>query len=79
MKMKQLKEQDLLQDLDAYGAHADELVEPITCESDPLTRLKGSVKKFEQPTAPAAETEDWDAWFDGERVSEDFIKDGRNG
>ncbi len=68
-------EQELLKDLWAYGAHADERAEPLPHESEPLKKLKGSVKKFERPTEPAADLEDWDAWFDGEGVSEDFMKD----
>ncbi len=75
MKKKRPTEQELLKDLDAYGAHADELAESLPHESEPLERLKGSVKKFDRPTDPAADPEDWDAWFDGERFSEDFMKD----
>jgi len=73
MKKKRPTEQELLKDLDAYGAHADELAKPRPHESDPLERLKGSVEKFERPTDPAIQPEDWDAWFDGEGVSEDFM------
>ena len=75
MKKKRPTEQELLENLDAYGAHADELAEPLSHESEPLEKLKGSVKKFERPTDPAIASEDWDAWFDGEGTSEDFMKD----
>ncbi|KXS54622.1 MAG: hypothetical protein AWU57_976 [Marinobacter sp. T13-3] len=75
MKKKRPTEQELLKGLDASGAHADELAEPLPHESEPLERLKDSVKKFERPTDPAAAPEDWDAWFDGEPVSRDFMKD----
>lgn len=75
MKKKQLTEQELLANLDAYGAHADELAEPLPHESEPLEKLKGSAKNYERPTDPAADPEDWDAWFDGVGVSEDFMKD----
>src|SRR5690606_34641997 len=49
MQKKRPTEQELLKDLDAYGAHADKLARPLPHESEPLERLKGSVKKFEQP------------------------------
>ena len=73
MKKKRPTEHELLKNLDAFGAHADELAKPRRSESDPLERLKGSVEKFERPTDPAIQPEDWDAWFDGEGVSEDFM------
>ena len=85
MKKKRPTEQELLKNLNAYGAHADELTElgahadeltePLPHDSEPLEKLKGSVKKLERPTDPAADPEDWDAWFDREGVSEDFMKD----
>lgn len=75
MKKKRPTEQELLKDLDAHRPHEDELAEPLPHESNSLKKLKSSVKKFEHPTAPAADPEDWDAWFDGEGVSEDFMKD----
>jgi len=77
MKKKRPTEHELLKNLDAYGAHADELAKPGRSESDPLERLKGSVEKFERPTEPAIQPEDWDAWFDGEGVSEDFMMNRR--
>ena len=75
MQKKRPTEQELLKGLDAYGAHADELAGPLPHESEPLERLKGSVKKFERPTDPVNDPEDWDAWFDEEGVSGDFMKD----
>lgn len=75
MKKKRLTERELLENLDAYGAHADELAEPLPQECEPLEKLKGSVEKFERPTDPATAAEEWDAWFDGEGASEDFMKD----
>lgn len=75
MTKKRPTEQELLKGLDAYKAHSDELAKPLPHESAPLETLKGSVKKFEQPTDPAAGPEEWDAWFDQEGVSEDFMKD----
>lgn len=74
MKKKQLTEQELLENLDAYGAHADELAKPLDSESGPLQRLQGSVQEFEHPTDPAADSVEWDVWFDGEGTSEDFMK-----
>jgi antitoxin VapB len=75
MKKKRPTEPELLENLDAYGAHADELAEPLSHECEPLEKLKGSVKKFERPTDPATAPEDWDACFDGEGASEGFMKD----
>lgn len=75
MKKGRPTEQERLKDMDAYGAHADELAEPLLHESEPLGKLKGAVKKFERPTDPAADPEDCNAWFGGEGVPEDFMKD----
>lgn len=76
MKKQQPIEQELPEALDVCGAHADEMAELFPHESKPLEKQKGSVKKVDQPTDPAADLEDWDAWFDKEeRVSEDFLKD----
>ena len=41
MKKKRLTERELLENLDAYGAHADELAEPLPQECEPLEKLKG--------------------------------------
>ena len=59
------------------GAHADELADPLAHELDPLDRLKGSVKKFERPTDPATDPEDWDAWFNEGGVSGDLMEGNR--
>lgn len=75
MQKKRPTEQELIKDLDAFGAHADELGGLLPQESEPLERLKGSVKKFERPTDPVTNPEDWDAWFDGEGVSVDFMEE----
>ena len=75
MQKKRPTEQELLKDLDAFGAHADELGELLTQESEPLERLKGSVDKFERPTDPVTNPEDWDAWSDRKGVSGDFMED----
>jgi antitoxin VapB len=64
MKMKRSTEQELIEGLDAYGAHADELAELLPHETESLEKLRGSVKKFERPTDPAADPEDWNAWRD---------------
>lgn len=74
MEKKRPTEQELLKDLNPCGAHAYELAELLAHELDPLDRVKGSVKKFERPADPATDPEDWDAWFDGEGVSEDFME-----
>lgn len=75
MKTKAFTEKELLDGLDAHSAHADELATPLPQELTPLERLKGSVKRYERPTAPASDPEDWDAWFEGEGVTEDFMCD----
>lgn len=71
MSEKPLSEEQLLEGLDAKGAHADELVEPLSQELMPLERLKGSVKRYDRPLDPV-----WDEYFESEEgVSEDFMKD----
>jgi antitoxin VapB len=71
LNIKRLTESELLKDLDARGAHADELAEPLSHELEPLERLRGSVKRYDRPTDPV-----WDEQCDSdEGVSEDFIKD----
>jgi antitoxin VapB len=69
MKKKRPTDHDLLNDLDAYGAHADELADPLPHELEPLEKLKGSVKKFERPTDPAVDPDDWEAWLDDDGAS----------
>lgn len=71
MKKKTFTEQELLKDLDAETAHADELAKLLPKELTPLELLKGSVLHYERPTDPV-----WDEFFDSdERVSDDFIGD----
>ena len=77
MKKKRPTEQELLKDLNPRGAHADELADPLAHELDPLDRLKGSVKKFERPTDPATDPEEWDAWFNEGGVSGDLMEGNR--
>ncbi|ABM17502.1 hypothetical protein LWH94_12700 [Marinobacter sp. G11] len=69
--VKRLTEKELLDSLDAYTSHADELAEPLPQEFAPLERLKGSVKHYERPTDPV-----WDEFFDSdERATDDFMSD----
>lgn len=71
VKKKRITEQELLEDLDADSAHADELARPLMKELLPLERLKGSVKRYVRPTDPV-----WNEYFDSsEGVSEDFMED----
>jgi antitoxin VapB len=71
MAKKPMTEHELLQDLDAHTAHADELAQPLSQELTPLERLKGSVKRYERPLAPV-----WNEWFESEdRVTDDFMAD----
>jgi antitoxin VapB len=71
MKKKTFTERELLGDLDAHTAHADELATVLPQELTPLERLKGSVKRYERPTDPV-----WDEYFDSEEgVTEDFAED----
>lgn len=74
MTNKRPTEQELLNDLDTYAAHGDELTEPLPDECESLRKLKSSVKRFERPTDPASNTEGWDEWFDAEGVSGDFME-----
>jgi len=70
MNTKRPTEQELLDGLDAYTAHADELAAPLPQELTPLERLKGSVKHYDRPTDPV-----WDEYFDSESVSDDFMEE----
>ena len=63
MSIKRMTEQDLLEGLDAKGAHADELAEPLPQELEPLERLRGSVKRYIRPTDPV-----WDECFDSDEA-----------
>ncbi len=49
MNGKRLTEQELLKDLDAITAHADELAQPRPQELEPLERLRDSVKRYDRP------------------------------
>lgn len=49
MSIKHMTEEELLADLDANSAHADELAKPLPKELTPLEKLKGSVKRYEGP------------------------------
>jgi len=71
MRIKRLTEKELLKDLDARSAHANELAAPLPQELTPLERLKGSVIRFERPL-----DSHWDEYFESdERCSEDFMED----
>jgi len=70
MSINRKSEQDLLEGLDSFTAHADELAQPHPEELTPLERLKGSVKRYDRPTDPV-----WDEYIDSEGVSDDFLED----
>ncbi|UQG62752.1 hypothetical protein MIH18_22930 (plasmid) [Marinobacter sp. M3C] len=71
MSFKRMTEQELLEGLNAKGAHADELAELLPQELTPLERFKGSVKRYDRPTESV-----WDEFFDAdEGVSDDFMED----
>jgi antitoxin VapB len=71
MSKNRVTEQELLENLDAYKAHADELAKPLSQELAPLVRLEGSVKHYERPTDSVL-----DEYFDSdEGVTEDFLGD----
>lgn len=71
MSIKRMAEKELLDGLDARGAHADELAGLLPQELTPLERLRGSVKRYDRPTDPV-----WDNYFDSdEGVSDDFMED----
>lgn len=74
MKKERTREREPLGKRADCGADADHLAKLHSHEYDPSPK-KRSVKKFETPTEPATDTADWDAWFDGEGVSEDFMED----
>ena len=71
MSIKRMTEKEILDGLDARGAHADELAEPLAQELEPLERLQGSVKRYIRPIDPV-----WDEYFDSdEGVTDDFMED----
>jgi len=71
MSIKRMTEEELLANLDAHKAHADELADTLSHELTPLERLKGSVKRYDRPTDPV-----WDNYFNpNEGVSDDFMED----
>jgi len=71
MSIKRITEQELLDGLDAKGAHAEELAEPLPQELEPLERLRGSVTRYDRPTDPV-----WDEYVDSdESVTDDFMED----
>jgi antitoxin VapB len=71
MGKKRKTEQELLEGLDAKGAHADELAELLPHELTPLERLKGSVKRYDRPTDPV-----WGEYVDSEKgVTDDIMED----
>jgi hypothetical protein len=61
-KLKRNTEHELLNGLDAEGAHADELADRSDAElgDDPLHKLSGSVKKYIEPLKPVGE-DDWES------------------
>lgn len=48
------KEQELLEGLDAYTSHADELAESLAGELEPKERMKGSVEDYVRGTVRTA-------------------------
>ena len=71
VSIKRINEKELLEGLDAKGAHADELAELLLQELTPLERLKDSVKRYDRPTDPV-----WEEFFDSdEGVTDDFMED----
>ena len=71
MSIDRKSEKDLLEGLDSFTAHADELAQPLPEELTPLERLKGSVKRYDRPFDSV-----WDDCFDSEeRATDDFLED----
>ena len=68
MTSKRIPEKELLKNLNAHTAHADELATPMANEVDPLERLKDSVLRYERPLDPV-----WDEYLDSEGYSENFM------
>lgn len=65
-----MQEKELLEDLDADKAHADELATPLSKELEPLERLKGSVKHYDRPFESV--------WDDSEEGASDDTPKGLN-
>ncbi|HDZ38439.1 MAG TPA: hypothetical protein ENH62_09165 [Marinobacter sp.] len=71
MSIKRMTEKELLDGLDAKGAHADEVAKLLPQELAPLVQLKGSVKRYDRPTDPV-----WDDVFNSdEGVSDDVMEE----
>lgn len=70
MGIKRMTEKDVLEGLDAYKAHGDELAEPLKQELDPLERLRGSVTRYDRPTEPV-----WEEYVDSDDCQ---ANDGKN-
>jgi antitoxin VapB len=71
LTIKRMTEKEILDGLDAEGAHADALAGLLPDELEPLERLRGSIKRYIQPTDPV-----WDEYFDSdEGVTDDFMGD----
>tara|TARA_R110002095_G_scaffold200413_2_gene180651 strand:- start:1204 stop:1443 length:240 start_codon:yes stop_codon:yes gene_type:complete len=78
MSTTHITEEELLKDLDAYGAHAEELAELLLHESTPLERLKGSVVRYDRPFDSV-----WEEHFNSDederdKVAEDCHKEVRD-
>ena len=71
VKIKRITEQELLDNLNRYSSHADELAELLPTELGPLERLKDSVKRYDRPADPV-----WEEFFESDDgVSDDFLED----
>jgi len=68
MSFKRMTEQELLEGLNAKGAHADELAELLPQELTPLERLKGSVKRYDRPTDTV-----WNECFDAQCSTREYV------
>jgi|TARA_Y100001968_G_C19436446_1_gene759971 antitoxin VapB len=71
VKIKRITEQELLDNLNRYSSHADELAELLPTELPPLERFKDCVKRYDRPTDPV-----WDEFFESDDgVTDDFMED----
>lgn len=76
---KRPTEQELLENLNAHTAHADELAKPLPEELEPLERLKGSLKRYDRPFDGCWETDSEDTDLtDSNRPDEPSAESGEN-
>lgn len=65
MPIKRFTEQELLEDLTTKTSHVEDLAKPLAQELEPLSKLRGSVKRYLRPMDGV-----WDDFLDDEDDSQ---------